>query len=139
MRFPLRKVPFEEPRSRRTESFPSRSIWLCLRETSRSASRTDAVVLRPSTLLCPSGYSVTSPPGPLRIRRGPDAVCGAEGRGGMASSLSLGARARGALHDGQRPATGSLSWKHTGQTDTSSPRRIEDTIAATLYETLTFW
>ena len=55
----------------------------------------------------------------------------------MASSLD--ARARGAPHDGQRPAIGSLSWKHTGQTDTSSPRRIEDTIAATLYETLTFW
>jgi len=66
-------------------------------------------------------------------------MCGAEGRGGMTASLSEDARTRGALQDGQRPATGSLSWKHTGQTDTSSPRRIEDTIAATLYETLTFW
>src|SRR5207253_7608564 len=36
-------------------------------------------------------------------------------------SLSEDARTRGALQDGQRPATGSLSWKHTGQTDTSSP------------------
>src|SRR5438132_2670383 len=121
MRFPLRKVPFEEPRSRRTESFPSRSIWLCLRETSRSASRTDAVVLRPSTLLSPSGYSVIPAPSPLRISRGADAMCGAEGRGGMTPSLSEDARTRGALQDGQRPATGSLSWKHTGQTDTSSP------------------
>jgi len=55
MRLPLRKVPLEEPRSRSTNSPPSRSTWLCLRETSRSASFTDAVVLRPSTLVSTSG------------------------------------------------------------------------------------